>query len=289
MKKFLFAFLAIVLIVCLSGIVNAAHTTITVVENGGTSGYFSDGQAEAGSNIAKFGVPNSSYNVVTQRSAHLTLGTSLINAKNTVQADVSNSLTSNVAVKSFGSVNSEDTQATWTESAATPETGCDAGSLGTNGTTTSTGSTVFPVSERAMSNTYLMSGPDSNGTLNGLSQYSSNNVVSGNKLATTMSASAPVGIAGDSYSQSVTKSFSNGYTENYNAYNDQRAFVTSTDSKLGNPGIKSFAVDINNNGFADAFNAELPTNGTVSNSTVKVIISNTSVNQSVASNSTATN
>jgi hypothetical protein len=287
MKKSLII-LTMLLVVCLAGAIDAAHTTITVVENGGTSGYFSSGQSEAGSNIAKFGVPNSSYNVITQRSAHLTLGTSLVNAKTSVQADVSNSLTSNVAVKSFGSVNSEDTQTTWTESAATPSTGCDAGSLGTNGTTSSSGATVFPVSEQAMSNTYLMSGPDSNGTLNGLSQYSSNNVVSGNKLATTMSASAPVGIAGESYSQSVTKSFSAGYTENYKTNTDQRAFTTSTDSKNGDPGIKSFTADINNNGFADAFNAELSTNGTVSNSTVKVIISNTSVNQSVSSNSTST-
>jgi len=129
--------------------VSGAQTSVYTEANCGPITHTVDAIAETGTNIAKFGDKNASYNQLTTSVTKLSLGRSYLDSSDKLSAVSSNKITNENNMQSRVGINSDKRVNTLT--AGMVETsGCDAGSLGVATQKDSTGlSTSYPTTNLA--------------------------------------------------------------------------------------------------------------------------------------------
>jgi hypothetical protein len=261
--------------------VSAAQITSEYSGVGGTTVYTTDTLAQTGSNIAKFGDKNGSFNEITNTQFILTQGITAVDIKNDVSAIASNKVTGTADVQAF-SIHSESDSATLTTGSVST-TGCDeaAGSLGeqSSATQSTTGlSTSYPTTNYAIIKQGLTgSGPS-------IQSLKLDRAQVGDNIASEISGEINNGVIGSSIYTNTIKSFDSSLTKNYVSDHSSmiKTYGNSTDT-LTKMKFKESSLNMSN-----AFDTTTTSTNLSTVDKIKGIIANNKIESNVSSNSTST-
>ena len=269
--------IAVVALFCLlCSVANAAAINEKIQGYGGTTSYTGSTITETGTNLAKFGVANATYNQITDSRFLLTLGPTSTNIDHTISAISSNRVSGSIDVKSYTQFG-QTKSATLTEGSVVT-TGCDAssGALGESQSSqqTSSGlSTSFPTSNYAIiKNDILGSSKD---------QVQSAKLTTaqvGDNIATSVDAQYNYGTVGSSMYTSTIKSFDKNLTSNY----EQDNYRTFRNYGLGDGANNTshYIIDRSSMNMSNAFDSVSASGNLTTTDIAKAIVANNTITNS---------